>query len=604
MLDVGLDMLLRADGISKSFGPNHVLKDIMFQVNRGDRIALVGANGSGKSTLLSLLTKDLRPDSGELIIRTDRVGYLPQIPTFTGEEKVLETVKEGIVPHLLNERVGELESMMTSGMPGDGLSWDDVAEEYGRLRSELNKLKGDFNERDLEVLQYMGIEENMLNKRIGELSGGEVTKVMLAKILMRAEDYELLILDEPTSHLDIDSVEWLEDFLLDLDCAQVIVSHDRYFLDDVVIRVVELERENLRSYTGNYSTFAEKKALDLERQWKEAEKDRVKRERHERVAEELHKREWFSDTHKTRQKMIDRMDWTERPYKDREIVMEIGVKGKSGRNMVLASDLEIRRGRKEVITGLDLSLETGNKMGIFGPNGAGKTTLIKGILGKLPYRGELWVAPGARIGYFAQGHDMLDNTKSAEQQIVPMLGEDEGKLSVRRLLAKLLLTGEQVERPIGSLSGGERARVALAMLIADQRNLLVMDEPTNYLDIPAKHAVESALADYPGTLLIVTHDRYLMDAVCNKVGVLRNGKLDVHVGNYSDLKGRPSGKTKVEEARLYRVISPFTEWGSRKKYSPGDKISIADGEMEKFKWAIETGKLKRIPGTEMKRVDA
>lgn len=594
-------MLIRAEGVAKSFGPNQVLKSIKIQINRGDRVALIGINGSGKSTLLQILTGKLKPDVGELIIKTDKVGYLPQMPAFNGDETVLEAVKGASISSSLSQRIDELEAMMSSGVPGNGLTWDDVAEEYGRLRGQMGRFTGDLNSRERDILNRMGIDQGMLSKKTDQLSGGETTKVMLAKVLLRAEDFDLIILDEPTSHLDISTVEWLEDFLLKLDCAQIVVSHDRYFLDNVVTKVIELERGKLRSYSGNYSAFTEKKALDIERQWKESEKDRIEKEKQERVMEDLHRREWFGTTHKTRQKMIDRMDQVERPHKDKEIMIDIGVSGKSGKNMILVKDLDVTRGRNKVLRGLDLSLETGDKLGIFGPNGSGKTTLIKTLLQELSYDGEMWIAPGARIGYYAQGHDMLNNTMTPEQQLLKIMGDEE-RLTVRRLLAKLLLTGEQVERAIGTLSGGERARVALAVLIADRRNLLIMDEPTNYLDIPAKHSVESALSEYPGTLLIVTHDRYLMDAVCNKVGLLRDGKLDVYLGNYSDLKGRPTQSTKVEEAQLYRVISPFTEWKSKRKYQPGERITIGESEMEDFQWALETGKIKRIPGKEMKRV--
>ncbi|MCK4300110.1 MAG: ABC-F family ATP-binding cassette domain-containing protein, partial [Planctomycetes bacterium] len=385
-----------------------------------------------------------------------------------------------------------------------------MAEEYAALQFELSESARNLSPGERGILDRMRITPEIMGKRVSELSGGETTKVMLAKVLLRAGKQDLLVLDEPTSHLDIETVEWLEDHLLGLDCAQLIVSHDRYFLNDVVTRVIELEGGTLRGYTGNYTEFMEKRTLDVERRRKEAEKNRIERDRQARVADELHRRERFGTNHKTRKKMIDRMDVIEPPEKDDEIMLRIGVKGKSGKNMVLAKDLGVRRGRTEVIRDLNLNLLTGDKLGIFGPNGAGKTTLVKALLYELPCEGELWIAPGARIGYYAQGHDMLDNTLTSEQQLLKAMGEDE-RLMARKLLARLLLIGEDVERPIGTLSGGERARVALALLIADRRNFLILDEPTNYLDIHAKHAVESALSDYPGTLLIVTHDRYLMD---------------------------------------------------------------------------------------------
>ncbi len=261
--------------------------------------------------------------------------------------------------------------------------------------------------------------------------------------------------------------------------------------------------------------------------------------------------------------------------------------------------MKISRGGKVVLKDIDLDIDAGDKLGIFGQNGAGKTTLIKAILGEIPSRGDLWVAPGAEIGYFAQGHDTLDCHLSPLEQINKALGGND-RARARFLLARFLLAEKEVERPISTLSGGERARVALAMLIAERRNLLVLDEPTNYLDIMAKHAVESALAEYAGTILVITHDRYLLDSVCNKIAEVRDYGIRVFNGSYSEYKGARTGRNAVEEAEVYKVISGFTEWVSKKKFLVGDKVLIARSEKENFQWALDNGKLKKMPGKERK----
>jgi len=300
-------------------------------------------------------------------------------------------------------------------------------------------------------------------------------------------------------------------------------------------------------------------------------------------------------------KMVDRMEKCDAPKEENEIKVTFDSANKSGKNVILARDLTVERGKREVLTNLNLDIQIGDKLGIFGPNGSGKTTLLRSILLDIPYRGSLWVAPGARIGYLAQGHDSLDSTQTPEELLLRTMGRDE-RLRARSLLARFLLFEEHVKRPIGTFSCGERARVALAILMAEQRNLLILDEPTNYLDIPSRHAIEAALVDYPGTLLMVTHDRYFLDSICNRVGELRRGKLTLFRGNYSQMKGYKPRLEMLEQAYAYKVISGFKDWTTGKKYSAGDKVNIAPSEMEAFKWALDTGKLKRISGSEKKLV--
>jgi ATP-binding cassette subfamily F protein 3 len=368
-----------------------------------------------------------------------------------------------------------------------------------------------------------------------------------------------------------------------------------------VTQVYELENAKIRHYPGNYSQFVDKKALELERQQKEFDKNLKERERQAKIADEQHRALWFSSTHKTRLKMLERMEVKEAPDKKKDLTIDINSAQKSGKNMVIARKLKVTRGGRTIFNDLELDIDTGDKIGLFGPNGAGKTTLIKAILGELPSKGELWVAPGARIGYFAQGHDLMDPKLTSLEQINKSL-EGDARARARAFLYRFMMTQKDAERPISTLSGGERARVALALLLSSNLNFLVLDEPTNYLDLMAKHAVEMALADYPGTFVIITHDRYLLDSVCNEVAEMRDGKLTVFKGSYSQYKGARSGRDLVEEAEIYKVVSGFTDWVSKVKYATGDKVLVAPSEKENFQWALDNGKLRKLPGKERKLI--
>lgn len=593
-------MLLKAEGVGKAFGPKEVLKEVDIQIELGDRIGLVGRNGAGKTTLIKLLMGQIKPDLGTLTIRTSKICHLSQFVEVDHSASVDSTVgfvSEEVSP--LRKRAAEIEEVMASGGDSD-TDWNAISSEYASIQEELARLSPQKTKgKAMDILEGFGME-NKAQGKMGELSGGERTKVMLSRVLAQAEQSDLVFLDEPTSHLDIETVEWLEDQLLKLKGAVIIISHDRYFLDNVATRIIELENGRLTHYSGNYSVFMEKKALDRERLMQAHEKAVREKERQERIADELHNKYKFKSYHKTREKMAERVEVPDPPVQEKDLQVRIYALGKSGKNVITAKELEVARGKRKVLDKLDLELEKGDKLGIFGPNGSGKTTLLKALQSKLPYLGELNVSPGVKIGYYAQEHDLLDPALTAEQQMKRTLGQQ--ATEARAILARLLLTGKDVERPISTLSGGERARLALAMLLAQHKNLLILDEPSNYLDIPSKEAVEEALREYTGSLIVVTHDRYLLDAVCTKVGELRAGKLNVFNGTYSEMKGRQKFSQGIEVAEVYKAVSGFKDWVSGVSYKAGDKVTIAKTELENFRWALDTGKLKKVGGTELKKV--
>jgi ATP-binding cassette subfamily F protein 3 len=593
-------VLLRARELAKSFGKKEVLRSVSLVVEKGDRVGLVGPNGSGKSTLLKLLTRELKPDTGDLEIRTDGIGYLAQLDE--GEGDTIANTLLDPRQRAIEARVQDLESQMTRAGEDKSIDLNDVVLEYNRLQEELTSRRDHIVEGSRkDAMERMGISENTEERRIEEMSGGERTKVRLAKILMQAKEADLLILDEPTSHLDIEGVESLEDYLLSYPGAVIVVSHDRYFLDRVATCIWDLDKGTVREFKGNYSDFVKKKALEQEKLRIASEKNRRERERLVKVAEEQHLRNWYGSTHKTTLKRVERMGVVEGPEQEGNVSFGIEVAEKYSKGFVSAKDLVVVRGNKKVLDKLELELNLGDKLGIFGANGSGKTTLLKVIRKELGYLGDLWVSPAAKIGYFSQGHDSLDDRLTPEEQLLQVLGKDEKGLA-RSLLARFLFDDMQVRTTIGKLSGGERAKVALALLICERRSLLLLDEPTNYLDTSSREAVESALREYPGTLMLVTHDRYLMDAVCNKVAELRNGRLKIFPGTYSQMRGMIKQETVLAEAQVYRVVLGFTDWTAKKKLKPGDTVAIAPSEMENYRWALDNGKLKRLDKKEYKKI--
>lgn len=592
-------MLLKAESLTKSFGPLKVLTKADLQINRGDSIGLVGMNGAGKSTFMKILLGEHKPDTGELTIRTNRIGYLSQFP----DSAPGLTVKKAMgrpYGHIegLKHRLDELDELMATG--GD-LDWNAVTEEYASLESEISRTGTEDEKLMIEALEKVGLGLSIMEREMDTLSGGEKTKVMLARAVVQAKDCELLFLDEPTSHLDVDTVEWLEDYLLESHCSVLVISHDRYFLDKVSTRVAEISNGQTRDYKGNYSAFVMKKALEIERQEKEFRRYSSQKKRLEDIAEEQHRNNWFSALHKTTAKRIGQLEEKTAPDSVTEVKVRIQASSKSGKNVIIAKDLSVNFGDKKVFSGIDLEVHKGDKLGIFGANGEGKSTLVKALVGKVPYSGELWVAPGAKIGYYSQSHDALQLHLSAEEQILKAIGNDR-KAEARGLLARMLLTGESVERHMSTLSGGERARVALVLLLLEDTNLLILDEPTNYLDIAVRHAVESALNEYDGTIIVVTHDRYFLDSVCNKVGEMRDGKMKVFAGTYSEMKGRRNIAEIVEDADEYRAQSSFTNWSTGIKYNKGDRVLVAPSEVKNFQWAMENDKIKKTGGRQRKKV--
>ena len=594
-------MLLKAQAVAKSFGPVKVLTDASLQINEGDSIGLIGINGAGKSTFLKILLGELKCDTGELVRNTEEVGYLEQFPESSSQFTVRDVLGRpyGHVENI-KRKMREIEESMASGKDVD---WNSLAAEYSKLERDLKSSDVQDESKLLRSLNKVGLLQDVMDRTMDSLSGGERTKVMLSRIIVQADDCDILVMDEPTSHLDVETVEWLEDYLLKSHCSLLVISHDRYFLDKIATRMTEISNGKTREYKGNYTDFITKKMLDLDRMEKEYKKYTNNKKRQEEIAEQLHKDQWYLTTHKTRNKLISKMEEKEKPEENKEITVKIQAAPKSGKNVITCKGLSLRFDERVILENVELDIQKGDKIGIFGSNGEGKSTLVKALLEEIPSKGELWVAPGAKIGYYSQNHEGLDLSLTAEEQIMKVIGK-ERRGDARSILSRMLLTGDDAGRPIKTLSGGQRARVALCMLLLEETNVLILDEPTNYLDIPARHAVEEALNEYDGTIITITHDRYFLDTVCTKVAEVKDKRVRMFNGTYSEMKGRPNTKEVVMDADEYRVVSPFSNWVTGKKYAKNDRVLITPAEMEGFQWALGQGKLKKTGGRQRKKVSA
>jgi ATPase components of ABC transporters with duplicated ATPase domains len=592
-------MLLKANAIAKSFGPVRVLVDAGIQINKEDSIGLIGVNGAGKSTFMKILLGELKPDTGELVRNTQLIGYLEQFPESSSEFTVRDVLGRPYGKfENIRRRLSEIDGAMNSG---HNVDWNSLAMEYAELERELEKFDISNEQKHLNSLIKVGLSKDIMERTMDSLSGGERTKVMLSRILVQADDCDMIFMDEPTSHLDIETVEWLEDYLLKIHCSIFVISHDRYFMDKIATRTTEISNGKTREYKGNYTDFITKKMLDLDRMEKEYKKYAVQKKRQEEIAEALHKDQWYLTTHKTREKLISKMEEKEKPEENRDITVKIQAAPKSGKNVITCKDLSVELGGETILEKVNLDIIKGDKIGIFGSNGEGKSTLLKALMEHIPSKGELWVAPGAKIGYYSQNHEGLDLSLTAEEQILKIIGK-ERRGEARSLLSRMLLFDDDVDRPIKTLSGGQRARVALCTLLLKETNVLVLDEPTNYLDIPSRHAVEEALNEYDGTILTVTHDRYFLDSVCTKVIEIKDKHIRVFNGTYSESKGRPNTKEIVMDADEYKVVSSFTNWTTGKKYAKNDKVLVSPAELLSFQWALDQGKLKKTGGRQRKKV--
>lgn len=525
--------MLRLEHISKIYPTGVVLKDVTWEVKPGDRIGLVGVNGAGKSTQLKIIAGEIEPTSGEVIRPASlHIAYLSQEfeidPTRTVKEEFWRAFSEANEVH---ESLMQVHRDLENSTPEN---LDQLIDKMDRLQRQFEGLNGYGLEAQIEkILPEIGFEMEDGDRLVSAFSGGWQMRMSLGKILLQKPD--ILLLDEPTNHLDLETIEWLEVYLKGLTTPMVIVSHDREFLDRLCTQIVETERGVSSTYLGNYSSYLQQKAEAREAQLSAYESQQKELEKQQAFVEKFRASATRSTQAKSREKQLDKIERIEAPTGGlKTLHFRFPPAPRSGREVAIIENLVHTYGEKILFLGADLLIERGDRIAFLGPNGAGKSTLLRLIMGlEQPTEGTVKMGGHNVIpGYFEQNQaEALDLNKSVMQTIhdeVPDWKNEE----VRTLLGRFLFTGETVFKHVGALSGGEKARLALAKMLLEPVNLLILDEPTNHLDIPAKEMMEEAIQNYDGTVIIVSHDRYFISQVANKIVEVRDGEFRTYLGDY------------------------------------------------------------------------
>jgi ABC transporter, ATP-binding protein len=532
-------IMLSCNNVSKSFGVETILEDISFSVNEGDKIGIVGVNGTGKTTLFKVITGIFPHDKGDIFTSKNcRLGYLEQNTNFYSEKTIYDEVVS-VFSDLIEaeEELRSLEHQIASLSAKESPSGDQLKkamDTYGKKYEEFEKKNGYAYKSEVRgTLKGLGFSDEEMGKPVNVLSGGEKTRVLLAKLLLSKPS--LLLLDEPTNHLDADAIEWLEAFLRSYEETIMIISHDRYFLDQSVNRIFEMENKRLTSYNGNYTDYQKQAKINREirlRQYENQQRDIKKQEESiERL--KAYGREKHLKRARSKEKMLDKVDRLDKPQELRKKArFNFVLRHHSGNDVLKAQGLGKSFGDRKLFEGVDFDLYRGEKVALIGPNGVGKSTLFKIIMGdESQDQGEYKLGQGVDIAYFHQEQKSLN----LENSIIDEVWDDNPHMTqteVRNLLGAFLFEGEDVFKSIRSLSGGERARVAILKLILSKSNLLLLDEPTNHLDIDSKEVLEDALKEYEGTLLTISHDRYFLNTVVDRILVLKPDGIEEYLGNY------------------------------------------------------------------------
>ena len=588
-------MILSCQGISKSFGEKVILEDASFHIEEREKAALIGNNGAGKTTLLRIIMEEIHADAGQVVLAKDkRIGYLAQYQDVQGHLSVYEellSTKQYIID--MEERLRAMEVQMKNA---SGEELDRLMNSYTRLTHEFELENGyDYKSELMGVLNGLGFTEEDFTKQVATLSGGQKTRVALGKLLISKPD--ILLLDEPTNHLDMESIAWLETYLLNYPGAVFIVSHDRYFLDKVVTKVIEIDAGQVRMYAGNYSAYAEKKAQLRDAQYKAYLNQQREIKHQEAVIVKLKSfnREKSIKRAESREKMLNKIQRIDKPVEvQSQMRLSLEPRVVSGNDVLTVEDLAKSFPQQKLFSNISFQIKRGERVALIGNNGTGKTTMLKILNGLLDAdAGSFSLGAKVQIGYYDQEHHVLHAEKTIFEEIsdtYPTLTETQ----IRNMLAAFLFTGDDVFKVISSLSGGERGRVSLAKLMLSEANFLILDEPTNHLDIASKEILEEALNSYTGTVLYVSHDRYFINQTATRILDLTNQSVVNYIGDYDYYlekkeelteKYAPSAQEATEEAKEETPSEGKLTWQQQKEEQARKRKQ--ENELKKVEKRIE-----------------
>ncbi len=575
-------VLLSIQNVTKSFGLNVVLRNISLTLKEGQRMGLVGVNGSGKSTLLKLITGELHPDAPNpdpgtvSLMRGATVGLLTQFADIESDLTVVEELSRVFDPlKQMEARLRELEEEM-SVRHGDAAVFDQLSREYARLTERFEDSGGyEWPSRIQGVLAGLGFAKERQNQPANLLSGGEKTRLCLARILLAQPD--LLMLDEPTNHLDLAATQWLEETLKKYRGSVIVISHDRYFLNSVCDSMAELSMTRLTQYDGNYDAFIRQRRMNLERQLKEYEMQQKEIARQQAIIDRyrMYNREKSIRAAESREKRLEKIERLEKPVDEQHVRFSFEARRRTGDDVLIAENLAKSFDSRILFRNFSLHLRAGDRVALIGPNGVGKTTLLRILMNQLsPDEGRFRYGANVDVGYYDQHQAGLSPEKDVLNELwdeFPRLEPDQ----VRGVLALFLFTGEDVFQPIHTLSGGERGRVALAKLMLRKDNVLLLDEPTNHLDMDSREVLEGALEDFTGTILTVSHDRYFINRVANRVIEMTADGVTEYAGNYDDyLEKKRRMQEGEEEAAPTRTRTELEKEKRRQKLMRESKKAL------------------------------
>ena len=524
-------ILLQAQNITKNFGTKRLFSNVSFEVQDNSRIGLVGRNGVGKSTMLKIISDQESYNSGNIALKKDtNIGYLAQDSGLNSENKIFDEMEH--VFDYLKEQEKKMHALEEKLADPNVQDYDNILKQYDQLQNTFRQENGYGYQSEIRsVLKGFGFDEDVWQAQISTLSGGERSRLAMAKMLL--EHHDILLLDEPTNHLDINTVEWLEGYLKNYRGALVIVSHDQYFLDKVVTEIVEINHHSSTHYSGNYTFYLQEKKKNQEVAWKHYEEQQAEIKKTEEYIQKNIVRASTTKMAQSRRKKLEHMDVLDRPDSDQGSVhFKFQIDKESGNDVLLVKDAAIGYEDQIMSEPINLDVKKGERVGIIGPNGIGKSTFLKSILGQIPMiKGTTQFGANVEVGYYDQNLKNLDPKKDVLHEIwdiYPRLDEQ----VIRNMLGAFLFSGDDVLKPVAGLSGGEKARLTLTKLAMEHDNFLIMDEPTNHLDIDSKEVLENALKNFEGTVLFVSHDRYLLNTLADRIVDIGEHGSKIYLGDY------------------------------------------------------------------------
>jgi len=592
-------IILQGKNLKKSYITNLIFENLDFHIQEGEKVGLVGPNGTGKSTLFRCITGEDSFDEGQLQMSARHsMGYMEQMPEFAPNFTLLDAVMEMFNDiFAMRDQLRQLELEM-GGVEGDAL--EKLLEEYSALTHRYEDLGGfSCESRAKGIIKGLGFTDADFSREIACFSGGEKTRASLARLLVREPD--LLLLDEPTNHLDLEALDWLETYLRNYRGAVLVISHDRYFLDQVTTRTMELNHHALKSYGGNYSRYLVLKAEQEMAQMRAYEKQQAEIARTEEYIRK-YKAGIKSKQARGREKQLSRLERLEGVQSDKSMLLHMHEVSGTGEVVLEIRDLAMAYPDKVLFSGFTDTIYKGEKVGLIGGNGVGKSTILKIIIGHLqPTGGTVHLGARVKMAYYDQEHRQLNPDNKIIDEIVYQY--DVTLREARDLLAQVMFFGEDVEKRIGDLSGGEKARVALLKIILDKPNFLIMDEPTNHLDISSKEIVEQFLEEFPGTVFMVSHDRYLLDAICTRTIVLEDQKFSAYLGNYSYYRQKRAELERLarekQEEEAQRSKSQAKQGKAAVVEKPKINKSKVRKEIEQLEEQIQAGELRAAELSEL-----